>query len=111
MAIDTDREALRALVDAVPQERLVEAKAAIQALADPVLLALLTAPPEDEELSAEELAALDLAEAERAVGTETYVTANEPVTEEDLEASRWGREAYRRGELIPHETVMRDLGL
>ena len=61
MAIDTDREALHALVDAVPRERLAEAKAAMQALADPVLLALLTAPPEDEELAPDELAALEQA--------------------------------------------------
>ena len=74
MAIDTDREALHALVDAVPRDRLAEAKAAMQALADPVLLALLTAPPEDEELAPDELAALEQAEADRAAGTVTYVT-------------------------------------
>jgi hypothetical protein len=77
MAIDTDRAALHALVDAVPDERLAEAKAAISSLVDPVLLALLTAPPEDEELSAEELAELEQAEAERAAGTIEYVSHGE----------------------------------
>ena len=79
MAIETDRAALRALVDAVPDERLAEAKAAISSLVDPVLLALLTAPPEDEELSAEELAELEQAEAERAAGTIEYVSHEELV--------------------------------
>jgi hypothetical protein len=74
MAIDTDREALHVLVDAIPKERLAEAKTAIGDFADPVLLALLTAQPEDEELSAEELAELDQAEAERAAGTIEYVS-------------------------------------
>ena len=77
MAIDTEREALHVLVDAVPQDRLAEAKAAMQSLADPVLLALLTAPPEDEDLDADELAALEQAEAERAAGTAIYVTDDE----------------------------------
>jgi hypothetical protein len=76
MAIDTDRETLHQLVDALPQERLAEAKAAIGAL-DPVLLALLTAPPEDEELSPEELAALDEYERERASGSVTYISNDE----------------------------------
>ena len=76
MAIDTDRETLHQLVDALPQERLAEAKAAIGALA-PVLLALLTAPPEDEELSPEELAALDEYERERASGSVTYISNDE----------------------------------
>jgi hypothetical protein len=76
MAIDTDRETLHQLVDALPQERLAEAKAAIGAL-DPVLLALLTAPPEDEELSPEELADLEEARAERAAGTMDLVSHEE----------------------------------
>jgi hypothetical protein len=73
MAIDTDRAELHALVDAIPEDRLKEAIAAVR---------LLTIPEDDE-----------------------------PVTEEDREALRRGREAYARGELIPHEAVMRELGL
>ena len=74
MAIETDRAALHALVDAVPDEWLAEAKAAMRALVDPVLLALLMAPPEDEELSTDERAELERAEAERAAGTIEYVS-------------------------------------
>ena len=77
MVVDTNREALHMLVDAVPKERLAEADAAIRALTDPVLLALLTAPPEDEELSVDELAELEQAEAERAAGTVEYVSHEE----------------------------------
>ena len=77
MAIDTDRAALHALVDAIPDERLTEAKAAIHALIDPVLLALLTAPAEDEELSADEMDELEQAEAEREAGTIEYVSHDE----------------------------------
>ncbi len=73
MAVDTDRAELHALVDAIPDERLAEAKATIR----------LLAIPEDDE----------------------------PITDEDREAIRRGREAYLRGELIPHEQVMRELGL
>jgi hypothetical protein len=36
---------------------------------------------------------------------------DEPVTDEDREAIRLGREEYRRGETIPHEEAMRRLGL
>jgi hypothetical protein len=46
----------------------------MRALVDPVLLALLTAPPEDEELSTDELAELERAEVERAAGTIEYVS-------------------------------------
>jgi hypothetical protein len=73
MAIDTDRATLHALVDAVPDERLKQAIAAVR---------LLTIPEDDE-----------------------------PVTDEDREAIRRGREAYLHGELIPHEDVMREFGL
>jgi hypothetical protein len=77
MVIDTNREELHVLVDALPDERLAEAKAAIRALTDPVMLSLLTAPPEDEELSPEELTDLAEAEAELANGTIAYVTDDE----------------------------------
>jgi hypothetical protein len=77
MAIDTDRAALHALVDAIPDERLAEAKVAMRGLTDPVLLALLTAPPEDEDLSTDELAALEQSEAERAAGAVEYVSDEE----------------------------------
>ena len=52
-----------------------------------------------------------LKEALAAVRMLTIPEDDEPVTQEDLEAIRRGREAYQRGELISHETVMRELGL
>jgi hypothetical protein len=79
MAIDTERDSLHMLLDAVPDDRLAEAKASIGALADPVLLSLLTAPPEDEELTPEELADLADAEAELADGSIEYVSHEELV--------------------------------
>lgn len=36
---------------------------------------------------------------------------DEPVTAEDLEAIREGHEEYLRGELVPHEEAMRQIGL
>jgi hypothetical protein len=36
---------------------------------------------------------------------------DEPLTDEDLEAIKEGREAYLRGEAIPHEGAMRRIGL
>jgi hypothetical protein len=77
------REELRALVDHISESDVPTARKLLRALVDPVELALLNAPPDDEPLSEHEKA----------------------VTEE---AS--GRE--RRGEpLIPHEDVLREFGL
>ncbi len=75
MVIDVDRGTLHTLVEALRPETLAQARKALEPLTDPVLLALLTAPSEDEELSADELAALDEIEAERAAGAPVaYVT-------------------------------------
>ena len=75
MTIDADRGALHTLVDALRPDSMAHARQVLEPLVDPVLLALLTAPAEDEELSDEEVAALDAIEAERAAGTSiTYVT-------------------------------------
>ena len=75
MAIDVDRGTLHTLVEALRPESLAHAREMLEPLADPVLLALLTAPAEDEELSDDEVAALDALEAERAAGTPiAYVT-------------------------------------
>jgi len=71
MAITRDR--LRELVDALPEDRLDEAGAA---------LAILNVPDDDEPTTAEDRAALDRA-----------------------------RDAYARGELVPHDAVRRSLGL
>jgi hypothetical protein len=72
MAIDTEREALHTLVDALPKERLAEALAAIR---------LLSIPEDDEPITDEERASLDAT-----------------------------HEAYLRGELVPHDVAMRELG-
>jgi len=52
-----------------------------------------------------------LAEAKSALSLLNVPDDDEPVTAEDLEAIQRGREAYLRGELIPHEVVLRELGL
>ena len=78
----TTRERLRQLLDALPDDRLDEAEAAIAALGAPPLRPLSEAPEDDE-----------------------------PLTDEDLEAIREGREAYARGETIPHDIAMREIGL
>ena len=74
------RERLRALVDTVPDDRLDDAATALHALADPILLAFLNAPDDDE-----------------------------PTTDEDLVAIAEGNAAYERGEAVPLATVMAEL--
>ena len=78
MATGADRGILHTLVEALRPETLAHARQVLEPLVDPVLLALLTAPAEDEELSEDEVAALDAIEAERAAGTPiAYVTDDE----------------------------------
>ena len=55
-------------LDAIPEDRLADVREALERLADPVLLALLTAPQDDEPLTDEDLAALAEAHAERERG-------------------------------------------
>ena len=61
---------------------------------------LLDALPEDR-----------LDEAEVALRTLAIPEDDEPMTDEDWEAIRAGREEYLRGELIPHDVAMREIGL
>ena len=71
-------------MDALPDGELAEAKRYLTGLNtpdDPVLRAALLAPLEGEELSEEELAALDEAEARRERGEAHYVS-NEEVRRE-----------------------------
>ena len=77
----TTRERLHAMLDELPDEQLDEAEAAIAALAAP--FRPLAEAPEDDE----------------------------PLTDEDLAAIEQGRAAYRRGESIPHDIAMREIGL
>ena len=78
----TTRERLRELLDELPEDRLDDAEAAIAALAAPPFRPPSEAPEDDE-----------------------------PVTDEDLAAIAEGRAAYARGETIPHDVAMREIGL
>jgi hypothetical protein len=52
------RDDLRAMLDAIPDERLPAAREALARLTDPVLLAFLNAPLDDEPLTEEDLTAI-----------------------------------------------------
>lgn len=62
------RDELRALVDAIPEDRLPAAREALEQLADPVLMAFLNAPEDDEPLTDEDLAAIEEGRADIAAG-------------------------------------------
>ncbi len=76
-----DRAELHQLVDALRSDALDEARAALARLVDPVELALLAAPVDDEPVTAEDRNDLDAARAE-----------------------------YRRGETLSNEDVRRAVG-
>lgn len=78
----TTRERLHELLDELPEDRLDDAETAIAALAAPPFRTLAEAPEDDE-----------------------------PLTDEDLVAIAEGREEYARGETIPHDVAMREIGL
>jgi hypothetical protein len=77
----TTRERLHDMLDILLEERLGDADNVLKPLLDPVALALLNAPDDDEEATAEDLA--------------------------DLNAAH---EAYLRRETIPHEEIRREFG-
>ena len=52
------RDELHTLLDAIPEDRLAAAREALAALADPVWLALISAPKDDEPLTEEDLQAI-----------------------------------------------------
>jgi len=52
-----------------------------------------------------------LKEALAAVRLLTIPEDDEPVTDEERESLAATHEAYRRGELVPHDVAMRELGL
>jgi hypothetical protein len=60
----TTRERLHEILNALPESRLVDAEAVLEPLVDPVLLAFLNAPEDDEPTTDEDLQALDDARAE-----------------------------------------------
>lgn len=57
--IEEMREELRLLVDHIPEGEVLSARKILRALMDPIELALLNAPEDDEPLSSHELAALE----------------------------------------------------
>jgi hypothetical protein len=74
----TERAILHAAIDDLPDDALDEVSRYLAAHCDhPVLRALLLAPPENEELSPDELAMLQAARADRAAGTAEYVPNEE----------------------------------
>jgi hypothetical protein len=77
----TTRERLHEMLDELPEDLLDDAEAAIAALAAPPFRPLSKVPDDDE-----------------------------PLTDEEREAFRLGREEYRRGETIPHDQAMREIG-
>ncbi len=62
------RERARELLEAVPDDRLDDAAAALEPLADPMLMVLMNAPEDDEDLTDEDLAAIAEGEADIARG-------------------------------------------
>jgi len=72
------RDELRALVDAIPDDRLPAARDALKQLTDPVLLAFLNAPDDDEPLTDEDLAAIEAGRADIAAGRTVPWEAYDP---------------------------------
>jgi hypothetical protein len=62
------RSDLHSILDAIPEDRLSDARAALEALADPMLLVFLTAPEDDEPLTLEDVAAIEEGKADIARG-------------------------------------------
>jgi hypothetical protein len=62
------RDDLHTMLDSIPEERLAAAREALASFADPVLVAILNAPVDDEPLTDEDLEALAEARAERERG-------------------------------------------
>jgi len=81
---DIDRHELHPLVDHIAESDVPAARKVLRALADPVELAMLAAPPDDE-----------------------------PETEDEKQGAAEARDwiARRGGKGIPHSDAMRSLGL
>ena len=62
------RDDLHTMLDAIPEDRLPNVREALEQLADPVLLALLTAPEDDEPVTDEDLQSIAEARADIARG-------------------------------------------
>lgn len=66
--IEAKRRALHDLLDAIPGERLDDAQTALGQLADPILVAFLAAPEDDEPLSVEDVQAIQEGKTDMARG-------------------------------------------
>jgi hypothetical protein len=62
------RDDLHTLLDAIPEDRLPAIREALERLADPVLLAFLSAPEDDEPLTDEDVAMIEEGKADIARG-------------------------------------------
>lgn len=75
------RDDLHTILDSIPEERLADVRAALEQLADPVLVALLNAPEDDEPLTEEDLKAIAEGEEDQRLGRtitlEEYVARRE----------------------------------
>ena len=75
------REELHTILDSIPEDRLEAAREALAALADPVLLALLNAPENDEPLTEEDLQAIAEGDEDQRLGRtitlEEYIALRE----------------------------------
>ena len=81
--VSTEKQQLHDLIDRLPAEQLRSARQYLSFLcADPVLLSLLNAPPDDE-----------------------------PYTEEQQRRDAEAIASIERGEGIPHEEILREFGL
>jgi hypothetical protein len=77
MQSNLNRDELHLLLDHIPDSEVAMARKILRALADPVELALLNAPEDDEPLSAHEQAAWDADQRRRQAGAR-------PITHEEL---------------------------
>jgi len=80
MVVQSGRERLHALVDALPEGDLADAEQILESLAgaDPALRAALIAPADDESLTDDEIASIEQAKRE--------ITSGEYVTDDELDA-------------------------
>jgi hypothetical protein len=80
--VTQEREQAHALLDMLPVEKLTAVRSLLEVMVEPLSRSLASAPVEEEEITSETAAALDRA-----------------------------RASLARGEVIPHEDILREFGL
>ena len=80
--LDQERQQAHALLDVLPAEKLNAVRGLLEVMVEPLARSLASAPVEEEDVTPETAAAIDRA-----------------------------RAALRRGEGIPHDTILREFGL